>query len=236
MPNARPGRLFISGSSLDIAGLIDSSFEKDFNLRCQAVTAREISAAANKEQAAGLSLSAALGFSYLRKKEDIIFFLPEAQIKKEIKSRIKQLLLLGVFLTYVFILAGLLTLMRINNLQAYRDRLKESIATLRKDTGGLFDIAQKINVIKQYWGAKSSVITCLHELMRVCPDNITVSNFTWESQKSFSIRGYASQMQDIFNFVTELEGSKVFKGAQTRYTRRRKVKDKEMIDFEIGMK
>jgi hypothetical protein len=131
---------------------------------------------------------------------------------------------------------GAISLVKINQLQSYRDKLEKRITQLKKDTGKLYDIAQNISIVKQYFGAKQSVATCIYELTRVCPDNITLTNFTWEWKKNFSIRGYAQQMPDISNFVNALNDSSTFKGSQASYMRRRKIKDKEMVDFEIGIK
>ena len=76
----------------------------------------------------------------------------------------------------------------------------------------------------------------LNELTSLCPDTITMTAFSWDVRKGAGIRGYAYQMQDIFNFVNILGNSRYFKGVQARSNRRRKVKNGEVIDFDIGVK
>jgi outer membrane murein-binding lipoprotein Lpp len=235
IPNTKPGRLFITGAPDELEGAIENCLKKDFNLKFQFVKCTEPEKFHIKN-AQGVSFTSVLGFSYQRKKEDINFTLPEAQIKKEIKLKVQQILTMGACITYIFIILGAISLVKINQLQSYRDRLEKRIAQLKKDTGKLYDIAQKINIVKQYYGARQSVATCIYELTRVCPDNITLTNFAWEWKKNFSIRGYAQQMPDISNFVNALNNSSTFKGSQASYMRRRKIKDKEMVDFEIGIK
>ena len=227
IPGRQPSRLFVSGAKVDIIPFIETQLAKDFNLK------PEFIGSGNQEN---FSFSAVDGFSSSVKKEDIDFVIPELLIKKEVKQKIRQLLVMGVCLTYVFILSGALVLLRISQLQAYRAKLDAQVSDLRKEAGGLFDLAQKINVVRQYVNPKQSAITYIYELMRNCPDNITITNFIWEGQSSFSIRGYAAQLQDVFNFAKTISEVEIFKGSQTKYTRRRKAKDAELVDFEIGLK
>ena len=95
---------------------------------------------------------------------------------------------------------------------------------------------KKIKLVKQYAGDKNSALAYVYELLRVCPDDITISSFSWEKERGFAIRGYAYQIPDVFSFVSALNETAVFESAQSRSTRRRKVKDKEIVDFEIGKK
>ncbi len=235
IPNTKPSRLFITGAPRELESTIENWLKKDFNLKFEFTRCSELDKFPVRN-AEGVSFASVLGFSYQRRKEDINFTLPEAQIKKEIKLKMQQILTMGACITYVFIILGLLALVRINQLQSYREGLEKRITQLKKDTGALYDVAQKITIVKQYYGAKDSVATYIYELTRLCPDNITLTNFTWEWQKNFSIRGYAQQMPDISSFVNALNNSSIFKDSQAKYMRRRKVKEKEIVDFEIGIK
>ncbi len=232
IPNAKPTWFFLTGAAGNVQGLAEVYLDKDFNLKFKFQEAENLKIKKSED----VSFSAVLGFTHERKKEDISFVLLEAEIKKEIKLKTQQLLRLGICLTYIFILLGITALVRLNQLQSYRNKLNARVAQLKRDTGNIYDIAQKINIAGQYFGAKQSALTHIYELNRICPDNITLTNFSWEWQKNFSIRGYALQLPDVFSFVTALGDSVTFKGAQARYTRRHKVKDREIVDFEIVRK
>jgi hypothetical protein len=227
IPGRQPSRLFITGARVEIIPFIETQISKDFSLRPEFI---------GTQPNENFSFTALDGFGCTVKKEDIDFVIPELQIKKEVKQKVKQLLIMGVCLTYVFILSGALVLLRISQLQAYRAKLDAQVAALRKDTGGLFDLAQKINIVRQYVNPKQSAITYCYELTRNCPSNITITNFIWEGPLNFTIRGYAAQLQDVFNFAKSLNELEMFKGAQTKYTRRRKSKEAELVDFEIALK
>lgn len=225
--------IFLTGV-IEKNNILKGLLEKEASLKPEIITPsdRENLALPSQE----LSFASVLGFAYQQKKEDISFILPEAQVKKEIRVKMQQLLIFGVCLTYVFTMLGLIVFLRLHQLQSYRDRLMREVNRLKEKTGVLMGIEQKITLTKQYTDLKQSVLNYLYELTRICPDTITLTSFYWSTQKGLVIRGYAEQMPDIFSFVSLLENSKVFKGMQARSTRRRKIKDKEGVEFEIGPK
>ena len=145
-------------------------------------------------------------------------------------------MILGVSFVYILIMLVAIALVRLAQRQTYANDLKVKVKSLSKNTQELVDIVNKLKVAKQYIDPKASALTALYELTRLCPESITITNFNWEWQKSFSFRGYAQRIPDILAFTNTLSNSEYFKGAQNRYTRRRNVKDKEIVDFEIVVK
>lgn len=235
IPDAKCDRLFLTGASAAYLIFIEPVLAKDFNLKAQYVSSREY----DNFVSGGLkdiSLSAVLGFSAQIAKDDIKFVVPELQIKKEMKSKARQLMILGVVLVYILISLGAIALLRLIQQQLYSAGLKGRVVALGKETKDLEDITNKLKIAKQYVDPKSSVLTSLYSLNRLCPDSVTITNFNWELQKSFSFRGYAQQIPDILAFTNTLSNSESFKGAQNRYTRRRKLKDKDVVDFEVVVK
>lgn len=226
-------QIFVSGVIEDNSPLVNL-IEKEVNLRAEIVLAndKENLTLPSKE----VSFAAVLGFAYQQKKGDISFILPEAQVKKEIKIKIQQLLIFGICLTYIFTVSGLIVFLQLLQRQSYQDRLMLEVKRLKEKAGTLMEIEEKINLTNQYTDPKYSVLNYLYELTRICPDSIVITSFLWGTQKGLVIRGYAGQMPDVFSFVSLLENSKFFKGVQARSTRRRKLENKEVVEFEIGPK
>ncbi len=235
VPDIRAERLFLSGASEAQIMLVESALNKDFNLKAQYVSTRDYDNF-SPGQPKGVSLSAVFGFSSMVAKDDIKFILPELQIKKEMQVKAWQLMILGICLVYIFIMLGAIALVRLAQKQSYSADLKAKVKSLSKNTQELEDITNKLKVAKQYMNPKSSVLTLLYQLTKLCPEGITLTTFNWELAKGFSFRGYAQQIPDILAFTNTLGNSEYFKGAQNRYTRRRNVKDKEIVDFEIVVK
>ncbi|MCX5695390.1 MAG: PilN domain-containing protein [Candidatus Omnitrophica bacterium] len=235
VPDVKAERLFLSGASEAQLVIVEAALARDFNIKAQYVSTKDYDSF-NPGQPKELSLSAALGFSSQVARDDIKFILPELQIKKEMQAKARQLMVLGVCLVYIFIMFCAIGLVRMAQKQSYSANLKAKVKSLAKDTQELEDITNKLKVAKQYVNPKASVLTLLYELSRFCPEGITITNFNWELGKTFSFRGYAQQIPDILAFTNTLSNSEYFKGAQNRYTRRRTVKDREMVDFEIVIK
>jgi len=235
IPDARCERIFLTGASSEQLVFIEGILAKDFNLRAQYVSTKEYDSFIATGQK-DISLSAVMGFSSCADKDDIKFVVPELQIKKEMKSKSQQLLILGASLVYILISLSGIALTRLIQQQFYASSLKAKVVSLAKDAKELDDVTNKLKIARQYIDPKASVLSALYELNRLCPDSITITNYNWEWQKNFTFRGYAQQIPDILDFTSALSNSEVFKGAQNRYTRRRKVKDKDVVDFEIVVK
>lgn len=235
IPDARCERIFLTGASATQLVLIEGALVKDFNLKAQYISSKEYDSFVLGGQK-DISLSAVMGFSSCVDKDDIKFVVPELQIKKEMKSKLQQLLILGAVLVYILISLSGIALTRLIQQQFYASSLKAKVIALGKDAKELDDVTNKLKIARQYVDPKASVLSALYELNRLCPESITITNYNWEWQKNFSFRGYAQQIPDILDFTTALSNSEAFKGAQNRYTRRRKVKDKDVVDFEIVIK
>ena len=235
IPKAHCEKLFLTGSANSQAVFVEAILGKDFNLKAQYISSKEYDnflASGSKD----ISLSAVLGFSTQVAKDDLKFILPEIQIKKDMKFKLQQLMILGVGLIYILIMLGGIALVRLVQQQSYASDLKNRVVSLGKDAKELEDITSKLKIARQYVDPKSSALTYLNSLNRLCPDNVVITNYSWELGKSFTMRGYAQTIPDILDFTNTLGNSEVFKGAQNRYTRRRKLKDKDVVDFEIFVK
>lgn len=235
IPGAKCEKLFLTGASGQYLVLVEGVLAKDFTLKAQYLSNKEYDSFASGSFK-DISMSAVMGFSLQVAKDDIKFVIPDLQIKKEMKSKVQQLMILGVSLFYILICLGGISLVRLIQQQSYAAGLKAKAVVLSKDAKELDDITNKLKIAKQYVDPKSSVLYLLYELNRLCPDSITITNYNWEWQKNFTFRGYAQQIPDILSFTNALSSSEAFKGAQNRYTRRRKLKDKDVVDFEIVVK
>ncbi|MFA5356801.1 MAG: PilN domain-containing protein [Candidatus Omnitrophota bacterium] len=234
VPEARCERIFLTGASVYLSPLVDAA-AKDLRLKSQYLSVREYDvylSAGNKN----ISLSSVLGFASQVSKEDIKFAVPELQVKKEMKAKVQQLMILGALLVYILVMFFGIGLIRLAQKQSQASFLKEKVADLGKDAQELDSIIESLKAARQYSDAKSSALYPLYDLARICPDNITLTNYNWERDKGLSFRGYAPQIPDILYFVNTLSNSEAFKGAQNRYTRRRKLKDREVVDFDIVVK
>ena len=235
IPDAHCDKLFLTGAADAQLPLVESILANDFNLKAQYLSSKEY----DNFCATGLkniSLSALLGFSTQVSKDDLKFVLPELQIKKEMKSKLQQLMILGLSSMYILIMLSAVALVHLAQQQTYATDLKAKVVILGKEAKDLEDITNKLKIARQYVDPKSSALTYLNGLNRLCPESIVLTNYNWELGKTLTIRGYALTIPDILDFTNTLGNSETFKGAQNRYTRRRKLKDTDVVDFEVVVK
>ncbi|MCK9572180.1 MAG: hypothetical protein M0Q96_02755 [Candidatus Omnitrophica bacterium] len=235
VPEAKPEKIFLTGAASSLLVLIEGIVAMGPNLKAQYVSTKEYESFASSNLK-GISLSAILGFNYHVAKEDIKFIVPELQIKKEIKVKVQQLIILGISLVFILVMLGVIGLTRLAQQQSYAALLKTKVQDQAKDSKELEEIINKLKVAKQYTASADSAASYLYELSQLCPSSIMITSFNWEWKKALSFRGYALQIPDILGFANTLSRSETFKGAQNRYTRRRKIKDKDVVDFEIVVK
>ena len=234
VPEAKCERIFLTGASATFVTMVEKA-AKDLRLKAQYLSTKEYDtfvATGSK----GISLSSVLGFNAQVARDDIKFVVPELQIKKEMKTKVQQLMILGAAMVFILVMLCGIGLVRLVQRQSYSATLKAKVADLGKNAKELDSVVDSLKIARQYTDPKSSVLFFITDLNRLCPDNITITNYNWEWKKGLSFRGYAQQIPDILSFVNALNSSEAFKGAQNRYTRRRRVKDKEVVDFEIFVK
>lgn len=235
IPEAHCEKIFLTGAAGALTDLVEIILSKEFNLKVQYLSSKEYDNFLTSGPR-DVSLSAVLGFSSPAVKDDLKFILPEIQVKKEMTLKLQQLMVLGLGLIYILIMLGGMALVRLAQQQSYASDLKKRVVSLGKEAKELEDITSKLKIARQYVDAKSSALTYLNGLNRLCPENIVITNYSWELGKTFTMRGYAQAIPDILDFINTLSNSETFKGAQSRYTRRRKLKDKDVVDFEILIK
>ena len=80
---------------------------------------------------------------------------------------------------------------------------------------------------------KNSALEVLREIHKVVPQEIYLTNISFEEGKLISLRGTSKAMSEVFKFVKTLEGLPIFKNVKTKYVTKRRLKGKDLTDFEI---
>jgi len=70
-------------------------------------------------------------------------------------------------------------------------------------------------------------------LQKMLPDEISVKYVNVDEEHKVVLKGEAQELSEIFKFVGVLEKNSFFKDVKTKSTRKRKVQDKEITDFEL---
>ena len=234
----KPTKIYIGGAVEKLKNF-SSKIEVEFNLPVQVVEplsnlslAKEV--IKNPADLFGnISMAALLGLGLDKTKKKINFVLPEAQIRKTLRERIRDMILFSAVSMYLILIICGVYLEKMRNQQAaielLNNRYKE-IATVAED---LNQKRERLKKIKSKLDTKSISLIYIYEISKLLPPEIDLMSLSFQKDDRLNIKGRAKEMSDIFKFITLLQNSSNFKDVQTRYTTRRKFQNKDVNEFEL---
>ena len=180
-----------------------------------------------------VSLTAISGLS-LKDSDHILYFaVPEIQIRKSLREKTRELMIAGSSFIYLLTIICVILFSNISNQESYLNKLNQRNAGIEKEMGSLLSQLNKIDFVKSYISNRRKPLIVFTQLQKMTPENISVSSVTIDKQDKVSVRGQAMQLADVFKFVNTLEQVKYFKNVETKSTRKKKIKDRDVTDFEL---
>jgi len=180
-----------------------------------------------------LSLIAVADFAAEENGRRLSFALPEMVVKKTLKEKTRDLTMLGILLFYIFTITMAFFLGGQYNRQSYLKRLMQRNKLIELEIGNLVDQYKKIGFVRNFVYDRKVPLLALNEIGKLVPAEIVINYTSIEKGDMVTLRGQGAKLSDVFKFVTTLENSKYFQEVSTKYTRTKKVKDREVTDFEI---
>lgn len=157
----------------------------------------------------------------------------ELRIRKGLEEHTRQIVRFGVLAA---VLVMVMSLFFAERVQKRRWALEQLDQRYRR-TAAQAQEAEKMRGVLDFTGRQmrtgQSPISFLEAVYQFIPNDVYCTHLTFEDGKKFSIRGYAAGMTAVFNFVTELNKSGRLTGVETKYATKRKVQEKELVEFEI---
>ena len=92
----------------------------------------------------------------------------------------------------------------------------------------------KVSFAKSYLESRRLPLYIFSQLQQNISPEIAINMIAMEGEGQISVRGQAMQLSDVFKFVSTMEKIKIFRDIQTKSTRKKKVKDKTLTEFEIA--
>ena len=105
---------------------------------------------------------------------------------------------------------------------------------INKEMGDLLSQYKKTDFVRNYLYHRKLPLAFISELQKITPAQIAINSISMDEFGKVSLRGQGVQLSDVFRYVSVIESSKYFKDVTTKYTRSKKVKDKEITDFEVS--
>jgi hypothetical protein len=161
--------------------------------------------------------------------------LPEIQIRKSLKDKTRDLTILGALVIYLFSASLAYFWSKFYNQQLYLSKLKEYNKKIDEEMGGLVTKYRKLGLVKNFLYQRKIPLFFLSELYKITPQQIALNYINIDDSGTIIIRGQGAMLSDTFKYVSTLENSKFFKDVTTKYTRTKKIQDRDVTEFEFDV-
>lgn len=182
-----------------------------------------------------VSLTAPVEFvSNANSSQGIDFAVPEIQIRKSLRQKTREIMIAGALVFYLcFVLAGIAG-SRQYVYQGYEAQLAKQLAHNSRMLGDTAEQYRQQEFIKARLDERRLPLIFLGYLLKSLPSEIAVKYVNLNQERKVILKGEAQELSDIYKFVSLLEKTAFCKDVKSRSTRKRKVKDRELTDFELN--
>ena len=160
----------------------------------------------------------------------------EVKIKRTIEEKGREVVKLGISVLLILVMVCALFFGKIYFRGLSLDHLKESYVEYHRKVLLLDNMAQKTRIIKSFVNNRMVPLEMIQELYELIPDEIYLENITLDENGRIMIRGISASMSRVFNFVSSLEDSQLFKAVKTTSTTAKKDRGKDAAAFEIAFR
>lgn len=237
--NKRPVKVLLSGARASLDAF-EQTMGRELNLPVIRVAPPSVlpprgTPAPAQELSPALSVTAVTELTTDQSEQALSFVLPEMQIKQSLRQKTRELILLGSLSAYlVTVLIGI-GMSRLYRHQAYLKQLQARNAAITQEIGELVTQSKRLDVIKDSLRLRELPLRYLVELQRLIPQDIALEFLSVDEHQRGVIRGQALQLSHVFAFISTLEQSAYVDHVETKYTRRKRARDKDTTEFELAL-
>lgn len=231
-------RIYISGM-LKSAGAIKEMLQKELNKPVDIVSLEDflgpIEGMENlkraSEKASFMPLIGAFidpGFKGLS------FTTSEARMKKNIKDMARDFIYTGSVLIYFLMLVSFFSTGITWVKNDFLKRLNKEISTLEKEDSNLIEKTKKIKLVDSHHKYSTSFLYYYYNIAKILPEKVTLERIIFKKGDELTLLGRATDMAEIFKFISVLNESGYFEKVDLRYSRKSREGGKEISEFEIN--
>jgi len=230
-------RIFLSGANLicDLERIIKDEFDAPIKCVPPPYSLEELK---SKQRAIpdNVSLSSSAELILEESDKRISFMLPEIAIRRNLRERTRELTFLGALAIYFFSLLLAFFWGKFYNQQTYLNNLIKENKVIETDMGELLGQYKVLNLVKKFLYQRKIPLAFIYELQKTIPPQIAITYLNIDPSNNVTMRGQGVELSDVFKFISTLEASEFFSEVTTKNTRKKKLNDKEITDFEITFK
>jgi len=160
----------------------------------------------------------------------------EIKTKRVIEEKGREVMKLGIFSCILLVLICSIFFSKIFFQSVFFDKLKEDYIKYHKKVMVLDNMAQKTRLVKDYVNNRMTTLDIINELYMLIPDEIYLESVVVLENGNITLQGVSESMSRVFNFVSALEDSLLFKGVKTTSTSAKKDRGKDAAAFSIALR
>jgi len=160
----------------------------------------------------------------------------ELKTQRAMEEKGREVVMAGVLILVLLLFTTVMFFSKIYFRSDYLTSLQSEYAEKHRAVVALDSVAQKNRVLKDFVNSRMVTLEVLRTLYQLIPEEIYLENISVEDDGTINIRGVSESMSRVFNFVTALEESDLFKNVKTKSTTAKKDRGKDAAAFEIGFR
>lgn len=157
----------------------------------------------------------------------------EIRSQRAIEEKGKQIIALGIYGLVMLALVCAIFFSKIYFRSIYLDKLKADYDVKQKVVKTLDHISQKTQIIKDYTDERLVTLDIVKALYDLIPEEMYLQSINFEDDGTIDIQGVSESMSRVFNLVTALEDSDLFKNVKTKSTTTKQERGKDVAAFEL---
>ncbi len=157
----------------------------------------------------------------------------EIRSQRAIEEKGKQIIFLGIFGLVILALVCAISFNKIYFRELYLNKLKADYTIKKKDAEALDLLAKNTQIVKDFAGDRLVTLDIVKTLYKLIPEEMYLQSISFEENGTIDIQGVSESMSRVFNLVTALEESSLFKNVKTKSTSTKQERGKDVAAFEL---
>jgi len=157
-------------------------------------------------------------------------------LKKQMQKtdRLKELFTTGLLLVMILGVWFLAGFKNYKNKLQYLANIESQLQEISKEAAPLERMGRRLRILKKQSQNKTPVIDLLHASYKKIPEGVYLRNFSYESQEELILKGEASELNKVFEYVNRLADSQVLQDYETEVKQATKKRGQDsLVSFEI---
>lgn len=180
-----------------------------------------------------VSVSSLFGLALNPAQAKIDLIPQQLQIERGVREKGRDLYFFGMYLAFILATALSIFLGRMYTKEQYLKELKREAFKIQEKVNRINRMTEETDGIKIRTNTKNLVLNFIFEKHKVIPPDIHLTSIRFNGKDRLIIRGVSTVMSEIFRFLNVLEESKYFRDVKTKFVTTRKVKGKDVAEFEV---